>query len=226
MTDGMKMRSTPWSAKSRTCPWTSFAGKHTVSEDTAESPRSYMARVLGRDSFTVKPSERNSVVQKGAYSHIERTRGMPMTVFCGAGLGVQGQSRKRNFSRTSNRFGTLSTAAAMRFNWSRMDLSFGSPTTSPRGQRLPVTHESPFAKVMRVRLQWFAQKGQMRLDSCVYEKASSASREKAVARAGSRPSLVASASSQLAATAPFSRRAPSRCSCVSSAMPIAPMSPG
>ena len=185
-----------------------------------------MARVLGRDSFTVKPSERNSVVQKGAYSHIERTRGMPMTVFCGAGLGVQGQSRKRNFSRTSNRFGTLSTAAAMRFNWSRMDLSFGSPTTSPRGQRLPVTHESPFAKVMRVRLQWFAQKGQMRLDSCVYEKASSASREKAVARTGSRPSLVAFASPKLAVTSPLSRRAPSRCSCVSSAMPMAPMSPG
>ena len=208
-----------------------------MSEDTAESPRSYIARVLERDSFTVKPSERNSVVQKGAYSHIERTRGMPMTVFCGAGLGVQGQSRKRSFSRTSNRFGTLSTAAAMRFTWSRMDLSFGSPTTSPRGQRLPVTHESPFAKVMRVRLQWFAQKGQMRLDSCVYEKASSASREKAVVRAGSF-TLVVFASPVLsapvfsprsfprAATSPLSRRAPSRCSCVSSAMPMAPMSPG
>ena len=91
---------------------------------------------------------------------------------------------------------------------------------------MPVTHESPFAKVMRVRLQWFAQKGQMRLDSCVYEKVSSASREKAFACTGSRPSLVAFAFSKLAATSPLSRWAPSRCSCVSSAMPIAPISPG
>ena len=38
--DGMKIRSTCMFARLRICPWTSFAGKQTVSEATAESPDS------------------------------------------------------------------------------------------------------------------------------------------------------------------------------------------
>ena len=40
VTTGMKMRSTPFSARLRRWPWTSLAGKHTVSEVTAEMPPS------------------------------------------------------------------------------------------------------------------------------------------------------------------------------------------
>ena len=40
VTTGIKMRSTPFSARLRRWPWTSLAGKHTVSEVTAEMPPS------------------------------------------------------------------------------------------------------------------------------------------------------------------------------------------
>ena len=43
----------------------------------------------------------------------------------------------------------------------------GFPNTSPLSQRLLVTQELPFEKVTMVLRQWFVQKGQGALDSCV-----------------------------------------------------------
>ena len=42
---GMKMKSTPAASSWRMWPWTSLAGKHTVSEVTAGRPSSYIRRV-------------------------------------------------------------------------------------------------------------------------------------------------------------------------------------
>ena len=52
VTDGMKMRSTPFPARSLRWPWTSFAGKQTVSEVTADNPLSYIVWVLSPDITT------------------------------------------------------------------------------------------------------------------------------------------------------------------------------
>ena len=90
VTEGMKIRSTPWFTRSRMWPWTSLAGKQTVSEVTADRPLSYIFRVLLWDSFTEKPRLRKKVVQKGAVSQKDSTRGMPMTVsrrVSGSGMG-------------------------------------------------------------------------------------------------------------------------------------------
>ena len=55
-------------------PWTSFAGKHTVSEVTADRPLSYSLRgCWGRIARTVKPRERKKVDQKGMVSQKEST---------------------------------------------------------------------------------------------------------------------------------------------------------
>ena len=72
------MRSTFRRARSRRWPWTSLAGKQTVSEVTADRPSSYRGRVLLPDSWTRKPRLRQKAFQKGMVSQKERTRGMPM----------------------------------------------------------------------------------------------------------------------------------------------------
>ena len=82
--DGMKIRSTFCFARSRRCPCTSFPGKHTVSEVTADSPFSYIFLVLGRDSLTRKPNPLKKVVQKGIVSQKNSTRGMPIVTFLAA----------------------------------------------------------------------------------------------------------------------------------------------
>ena len=84
--EGRKMRSTFCFARLRRCPCTSLAGKHTVSEVTAESPLSYMVRLLGAERRMVKPRLRKKVLQKGMVSQKASTRGSPMTVFLSAGF--------------------------------------------------------------------------------------------------------------------------------------------
>ena len=62
--EGKKMRSTFFAARLRRCPCTSLAGKQTVSEVTAESPLSYILRVLKSDSWTVKTECRKEGLPK------------------------------------------------------------------------------------------------------------------------------------------------------------------
>ena len=68
VTEGIKIRSTFFSARFRRCPCTSLAGKQTVSDVTAESPLSYIFLVLLSESFTEKPKAFQNVFQKGIFS--------------------------------------------------------------------------------------------------------------------------------------------------------------
>ena len=160
VTDGMKIRSTPCFTRSRMWPWTSLAGKQTVSEVTADRPLSYIFRVLGRDSFTSNPRARKKVDQKGMVSQKDSTRGRPMTVSRRSLARETGYSWKSSFSRSWNRLGIFSFSWFLAWSCSRTASSLGSPRISPRSQRLLVTQELPLEKVMMVRLQWLAQKGQ------------------------------------------------------------------
>ena len=126
-----------------------------------------MRRVLKGLSLTLKPSARQKVVQKGAVSHSERTRGMPMVTLRSGHSGVQGYSAKSSSLRSSKRLATPAASWRTALSCSLTSLLEGSPSTSPRAQRLPVMKLVPFEKRMQLRLQWLAQKGQMRLASWV-----------------------------------------------------------
>mgnify|MGYP006987702451 CR=1 FL=1 len=121
------------------CPWTSLAGKQTVSELTAGSPRSYIACELMDDRTTVKPSDPSSAVPEGRGVPDGRARGMPILMpLSGRTRSYSGVRNSRRV-RSSNRLGTLATASAARLARARTSGSPGSPSTSPREQRLPVT---------------------------------------------------------------------------------------
>ena len=163
---GMKMRSTPARASSWMWPCTSFAGKQIVSDATWGSPSSNMARVDGRERRMANPSERSSAFQNGMVSQNARTRGMPMVMPRSGAICSMGQSWKRIFWRVSKRFSPAFDCSLAALSAERVAGSFGSPTISPRGQRLPVTKVVPSAKAMTVRLQRLAQNGQATLACC------------------------------------------------------------
>ena len=68
VTDGMKIRSTLCFTRFLIWPCTSFAGKHTVSDVTAESPSSYIFLVLLSEMRTVYPNACQKVFQNGMVS--------------------------------------------------------------------------------------------------------------------------------------------------------------
>ena len=77
---GMNILSAPILASARRWPCTSFAGKQMVSEVTAESPLSYIFRVLSGLITTRNPRLFQKVVQKGMVSQKDSTRGIPMVM--------------------------------------------------------------------------------------------------------------------------------------------------
>ena len=110
-----------------------------VSELTAERPRSYILCELMAESTTVKPSDSRSAVQKGAESQMASTRGMPMRMPLSGRICLWSRLANSNRVRSSNRLGTFEMAAAACLARSRTAWSWGSPMTSPREQRFPVT---------------------------------------------------------------------------------------
>ena len=80
VTDGMNILSGFLAAKSLRCPWTSFAGKHMVSEVTPASPLSYIFLVLLPEKHMSNPKVLKNVVQNGMLSQKESTLGSPMVI--------------------------------------------------------------------------------------------------------------------------------------------------
>jgi len=150
---GMKMRSTPASTRLRMCPWTSLAGKHTVSDVTCARPRSYIALVLRPETRTLKPSVLKNVDQNGMVSQNSSTRGMPIVTSRPPLTGTVGYDSNSSFSRSTKRLGAAAVrsrpvpgACASQAPCGRSSSAAGTSRTSsshemapPRGQRLPVT---------------------------------------------------------------------------------------
>ena len=92
VTEGIKITSGFLAAKSRRWPWTSLAGKHTVSEVTAARPLSYIFLVLFPDITTPYPRLRKNVDQNGMVSQKESTLGRPTVIPLSCGFLSRGYS--------------------------------------------------------------------------------------------------------------------------------------
>ena len=127
-----------------------------MSEATKGSPSSNIGLVLGSEITTSYPRARQKVVQKGMLSQNSRHRGRPTVRFFFLLTSEYLYFFMRSASRIRKRSGTFLISGAL------------SSRDSPRGHLLPVIYAVLLGNFTTVRLQWFAQKGQILLSSCSY----------------------------------------------------------